>query len=461
MTAPDTVGKLGDVIRQDLSVLQSEATTVTEPSPNENRELATLGLRLANATTGLRVKAVSLHDADGRVLWSSAPILSIEQREAVRDGLEHFSGVGARMRVDRSLAGNQIAVLLRAADRAGHTLGFAMLLLDSRVLLSKGRGADLPVPALQLVHEFGRLLARQGVQGAVIDAAARPAPAATGSFGEGLVPAAETRLADFDVDRELALLRELQLSLHVQALSPLRPTSRVRRFEVLLRSRSQGMDSNTAPVELLKRASDNGLGTVIDRRVVTQLLGWLRTRPDIVEHGPCMFSVNLSPTALQDEHFLRFVQQQLEASHMPPGLLAFEIPAEVLAARKLQAQRVAQALQAIGCGLVIDDYAMSDGQLSLLKLPSVRLVKLDPKLTDPAQADVFSEALVAACAQIARICGFFTVAKQIGTDELRDHCRSLGIDFVQSFTYGGTQPIDAIVPLERIEDPEKPAPVAP
>ena len=122
-------------------------------------DLAEFGSRLAKATGGLRVKAVSWHDADGRVLWSSQPLLGIEQREAIRDALEGFSGAGARLRVDRNLGDNQTAVLLRAADREGRTVGFAMLLLDSRVLLSKGRGADLPVPALQIVHEYGRLIA--------------------------------------------------------------------------------------------------------------------------------------------------------------------------------------------------------------------------------------------------------------------------------------------------------------
>ena len=137
----------------------SELSTHVLADAQPTVDLAEFGSRLAKATGGLRVKAVSWHDADGRVLWSSLPLLGIEQREAIRDALESFSGVGARLRVDRNLGDNQTAVLLRAADREGRTVGFAMLLLDSRVLLSKGRGADLPVPALQIVHEFGRLVA--------------------------------------------------------------------------------------------------------------------------------------------------------------------------------------------------------------------------------------------------------------------------------------------------------------
>jgi EAL domain-containing protein (putative c-di-GMP-specific phosphodiesterase class I) len=410
-------------------------------------DLADFGSRLAKATGGLRVRAVSWHDADGRVLWSSQPLLGIEQREAIRDALESFSGVGARLRVDRNLGDNQTAVLLRAADREGHTVGFAMLLLDSRVLLSKGRGADLPVPALQIVHEFGRLTAPR----------ARPLPK---------VPASRSRDAEAaltlpepppvpmpegdDLEREYAMLRDLNVSLHVQPLLPLRPNSRVRRFEVLLRSKDAGADTNSAPVAILERAAEKGLGTVLDRRVITQLVEALGKRPDLVLDGPSLFSVNLSATALQDEHFLKFVESTLGRAGLPPATLAFEIQAEALAKRRSSATRVAQQLQAIGCGLVIDDFAMADGQLDLLRLPGVRMVKLDPKLTHEASSDVFSQAMVAATTQIARVCGFFTVAKSVETDAMRDHCRSLGLDFIQGFAVSGPTPLESIPSLEEI-----------
>jgi EAL domain-containing protein (putative c-di-GMP-specific phosphodiesterase class I) len=380
------------------------------------------------------------------VLWSSLPLLGIEQREAIRDALESFSGVGARLRVDRNLGDNQTAVLLRAADREGRTVGFAMLLLDSRVLLSKGRGADLPVPALQIVHEFGRLTAPR----------ARPVPKVPASRSRDEValkspePAPAVTDAE-DMEREYALLRDLSVSLHVQPLLPLRPNSRVRRFEVLLRSKEEGGDTNSAPVAILERAAEKGLGTVLDRRVITQLVEALGKRSDLVQDGPSLFSVNLSATALQDEHFLKFVESTLSRAGLPPGTLAFEIQAEALAKRRGSATRVAQQLQAIGCGLVIDDFSMAEGQLDLLRLPGVRMVKLDPKLTNAATSEVFSQAMVAAATQIARVCGFFTVAKSVESDAMRDHCRSLGLDFIQGFAVSGPTPLESIPTLDEIE----------
>ncbi|MCC6173104.1 MAG: EAL domain-containing protein [Gammaproteobacteria bacterium] len=410
-------------------------------------DLAEFGSRLAKATGGLRVKAVSWHDADGRVLWSSQPLLGIEQREAIRDALEGFSGAGARLRVDRNLGDNQTAVLLRAADREGRTVGFAMLLLDSRVLLSKGRGADLPVPALQIVHEYGRLIAPRSRPVPKLPAS-RSRDAEAALKAPEAAPAPQSEAADPECD--YAMLRELNLSLHVQPLLPLRPNSRVRRFEVLLRSKDEGAEADTAPVAILERAAAKGLGTVLDRRVITQLVEALGKRSDLVVDGPSLFSVNLSATALQDEHFLKFVESTLDRAGLPPAMLAFEIQAAALARRRGPANRVAQQLQAIGCGLVIDDFAMADGQIDLLRLPGVRMVKLDPKLTREATEEVFSQAMVAAVTQIARVCGFFTVAKSVESDAMRDHCRSLGLDFIQGFAVSGPAPLESIPSLEEI-----------
>jgi EAL domain-containing protein (putative c-di-GMP-specific phosphodiesterase class I) len=419
------------------------------PSPVPDA-FAELGSRLLAATRGLRTAAVSWHDARGRVLWSSEPLLTLQQREAIRDGLEAFSGVSARMRIDCPLPGQQLAVLQRVVDGRGLTAGFAMLRVDARVLQAKGLRADLPVPALRIVEEFSRLLAgRATAVAAVLPAATGTAePAEPAEAGEVLQAA---RLPAVELEREYAALRAMQLALHVQPLVALRPSARTRRFEVLLRATDPGSSLDAAPLEALERAARSGLGTVLDRRVVSLVIFWLRQRADIVEGGPCLFSVNLTENALVEDHFLKFLGSLLERAGLPRGVLAVELQASVLARHPARAARVAAALESMGCGLVLDDHTMSGDEIALLELPGLRMVKLHPALV-AASVSPFSQGLVAACAQIAKSCGFFTVAKHVEGEALREHLRLLGVDFLQGFAWATPHPIESVAPLGSIED---------
>ena len=64
---------------------------------------------------------------------------------------------------------------------------------------------------------------------------------------------------------------------------------------------------------------------MIDRRVVTELIGHLVRHPEVWKSTAVMFSVNLTTTALHDEHFIKFVELCLVKSSLPKGMIAFEI----------------------------------------------------------------------------------------------------------------------------------------
>ncbi len=84
-----------------------------------------------------------------------------------------------------------------------------------------------------------------------------------------------------EIDRLNAAMRKSPIVLYVQRLVPLSKGSQLKRYEVLLRSGSEEAP-NSAPHAMLKAAVENGLGSMIDRRVVTELIGWLVRHPDIM-----------------------------------------------------------------------------------------------------------------------------------------------------------------------------------
>jgi EAL domain-containing protein (putative c-di-GMP-specific phosphodiesterase class I) len=234
-----------------------------------------------------------------------------------------------------------------------------------------------------------------------------------------------------EVDRLHAAMRKSPIALHVQRLMPLTKGSSLKRYEVLLRSKSDSAP-NVAPHAMLKAAVDNGLGSMIDRRVVTELIAFLVRHTQIWQSNEAMFSVNLTSTALHDEHFIKFVELCLAKAALPMGTIAFEIDASTALTLSDKIAGVAGALQALGCPLVLDDFALRTECFALLRLPGVRYVKLASEITAKMRTDKLSQAAITAVVQMARVLGMHTVAKRTETPPELEWLTALGVDFVQS-----------------------------
>lgn len=247
-----------------------------------------------------------------------------------------------------------------------------------------------------------------------------------------------------EIDRLHAALRRSPIALHIQRLMPLIKGSQLKRFEVLLRSPSESAP-NAAPQAMLKAAVDHGLGSVIDRRVVSQLIGWLVNNPEAWRAHAVMFSVNLTISSLQDEDFLNFVGLCLAKSGLPKAMIAFEIdvPASVTLSDKVA--DVAVALDQLGCPLVLDNFSLRTECFDLLRLPAVRYVKLDPEITVRMRSDKHSQAAITAIVQMARVLGLHTVAKRSETPSEQEWLTALGVDFIQSNSMSPALPLDSLI----------------
>jgi EAL domain-containing protein (putative c-di-GMP-specific phosphodiesterase class I) len=251
-----------------------------------------------------------------------------------------------------------------------------------------------------------------------------------------------------EIDRLNAAMRKSPILLHVQHLVPLSKGTQMKRYEVLLRTGSEDAPSNAAPHAMLKAAVENGLGSMIDRRVITELIGWLVRHPQAWHANEVMFSVNLTTTALHDEHFIKFIELCLAKSSLPKGTIAFEIDAATAVMLADKISGVATALHRLGCPLVLDDFALRTECFELLRLPGVRYVKLAPHLTSRMRTDKVSQAAITAVVQMSRVLGMHTVAKHTDSAAEQEWLTALGVDFVQS---------NAISPAVSIDSLHKPA----
>jgi len=271
-----------------------------------------------------------------------------------------------------------------------------------------------------------------------------PAPPRTSDRGQAAVTP--------EIDRLHAALRRSPIALHVQRLIPLSKGSQLKRYEVLLRSKADNAP-NSAPQAMLKAAVDNGLGSMIDRRVITELIGFLVHHPEVWKSTAVLFSVNLTTTAVHDEHFIKFIELCLLKSSLPKGMIAFEIDTATAVKLADKMPEVAGALHRLGCPLILDDFAMRTECFALLRLPGVHYVKIASEITAKMRTDKLSQAAITAVVQMARVLGMHTVAKRTENAAEQEWLTALGVDFVQS---NAVSPPVAIETLAKGTTPAKP-----
>jgi len=461
-----------------------------------------------------RAHAVSLHDEQGDVLWLSESSMGPDEHNAVRDAVEAFSDGSGPPVLVTDLGDSRSAVLLRAVNARRAMVGAIMIVMDARVVRQDARGAlKVMTPKLQrALADFAAMrpdktpppaaAAKAGAAAprtapaaashtpsaaasrtasaaaprtpaAAIStppAAARNAPGAKSAAPRGPAAPGITAVDSSagpsekplqggvtpEIDRLHAALRRSPIALHVQRLVPLAKGSQLKRYEVLLRSKSETAP-NSAPQAMLKAAVENGLGSMIDRRVVTELIGYLVHHPEIWKSTAVLFSVNLTTTALHDEHFIKFIELCLAKSSLPKGMIAFEVDTATAVKLSDKISEVAAALHRLGCPLVLDDFALKTECFDLLRLPGVRYVKLAPEITAKMRTDKLSQAAITAVVQMARVLGMHTVAKRTETAAEQEWLTALGVDFVQS---NSMSPPISIESLSKAAHPPRPVPAA-
>ena len=391
----------------------------------------TLGQRIVAALPVMYARGVSLHDAKGKTHWRSGTYPGPVELVAIRTALECFTGNAAPARMDQALPDGSSAVLLRSKDQDGEFAGFIMLLIDHRKLRGKGRAApDLPIPVMRAAREWGLMAATERSDANSDTPNIDEATAAAVLTSN--VPDNTGSLKHKRLLKRFEKMREFPIALFAQRLVPLQPDCRIRRFEILMR-RDGPEIANVAPRAYLQIAASQGLGTIVDRRVVSHFTNWWKTQPKVFTDQPTQFSINLSTTSLTDRHFHEFTRASIAAAQMQSAALCFEIDQRRCRGAVSNIAILAEQLHAAGGGLVIDGFGMHEESIELLRLPGLRLLKLERQLTDGAANSRFQQAVIAGIAHMARVAGVHTVAKQVESADEFPLLTGLGIDFVQSF----------------------------
>ncbi len=217
------------------------------------------------------------------------------------------------------------------------------------------------------------------------------------------------------------------LMLELLPFAKLRAGGQTRRYQVLSRAATPQRDP-----------------AAFDAQVLQRLLGWLAAHRASWNSQPTSFTVNLSIATLEDERFAQKMAAVLNTHGIAADSIGFEIAEALCTQRRAQVERFITQCDKVGAWVVIDDFSFDSQVLPLLRSKSLRLVKIDPKLTSNALKDKLAQAMVVATVQAAKVLGIHCSAKKVDSQAALQWLTAIGCDFAQGHALARPQPLDAL-----------------
>jgi len=439
-----------------------------------------LGWQLRAALPPLKLHSVSLYDPQGEVLWLSEGALGPDEQAFVSEALRVLSDEQTRGHCERDFGDGRAAVFLAIRSLEAELVGLVMIVVDVKALSSGGLGVRvLSPPVRALLPKLATLLrpSARTTQTASPVASAAPAPpdpSPTSSAGSNSatgirrleildwVPVessgAPAEHSDQSNDRAAGLTTEEALSpqrtdeilsfelsgsepaarrsgdvpvarpaseLHVQELAKLRPGGRLRRFRVVPKPPLTPGQSLLAPLR--------------------ELGAWLAAHPEVRESAAVHFSLAVPAAALADDRLPQVLFEGVRASGIEPTCLGFELAEASFVRDRERAERLVNAIERLGCFLVLDDFTLDTSALELLRSRALRLLKVDGALTRAALRDKLAQARVVAISQAARVLGVHCAAKHIDAAATHRWLAAAGFDFAEGPIFGAPRLLDALI----------------
>jgi EAL domain-containing protein (putative c-di-GMP-specific phosphodiesterase class I) len=381
---------------------------------------------LERALPHARYRAIALYDARGEVLHCTSTDFGIEFRQALNDALDAFVLGAARESRFLRGEGTRTAVMLALRDLNSALQGVCLIVVEDTPPEDDDPPARFLTPA---------------VTTCLTDIASEVAQSM--NTMSRTLPTKPKPPVPLPLEAVYAQIRQQEVVLRVQQLVRLRKAEGVRRFEVLLRHMVDGEEQS--PERVMQTAANHGLASMIDRRVIAELVGWLHRNSRLWKRDPPAFSVNLSDAAVIEPHFITFVENCLQKAALPPGLLGVEFSERVCLTHPNEVVPALDVFARIGVPVAIDDFNVVGAGMPILDHPAVRLLKLDAELTTHALEHRLTQARVVGLVQTAKVMGLQTVAKRVMGGDHNNWLTALGVDFVQSFEASPPVALDTLL----------------
>ncbi len=163
---------------------------------------------------------------------------------------------------------------------------------------------------------------------------------------------------------------------------------------------------------------------------------WVLARAVEVAAAGMRVTVNLSAASIADEDLTKMVADRLEATGADPSRLIFEITETVATPTIELLKKFAGRVDALGCGLALDDVGTGFGTLTYLQNLSFSHLKIDMSFVQRMLESKNDLAIVRSLVTIARELELVTVAEGVESEEVLEELKRLGVKYAQGYFLG-------------------------
>lgn len=227
------------------------------------------------------------------------------------------------------------------------------------------------------------------------------------------------------------LLQPDQLALHFQPIADLHRGEV--QFEALLRVRSELLGP-LHPEAFLLVCELQGKTPLVDRLILTNAMAWAcRWRSQGM--AQTQFSVNVAPATLLEEDFAPWLQAELARHALPGGALKLELTEHALIASGPRMLDSIRQLQAIGVGVLMDDFGAGYSSLGMLADLPIAGIKCDRLFVRQLAQDARRQSMLRHVGALASEFGLSVVVEGVETPAELQTLAACGLPTIQGYVF--------------------------
>jgi hypothetical protein len=356
-----------------------------------NSTSAQLGQRLLRLLAPLQVQRLTLHGAEGELLWMSRGRWGESDQRCLRDAEQGLALQDREPYLERGLEDGKRALYFCARSPLGERISLAFAIVEG------------PQPGVDAESIRARVLAAMHRYGLSVTARIKVAPHPELALALALAPAPPPTANPGSARAPLAPLR-------LRRYSRLRTAGATRRYEIAGEPTSMAADLDRA----------------------RRLMHWLQRRGSRGSRTPATFTLPLSAESVLASDFVLQLAPIIQGAALAEGVLGLRIPSSLAALDGVATEHFIAECGAHGCFVALDDFNLTGPGFALLRSSAVRCLKLDAALTANILTEKFSRATVVAIVKAARVLGLYCVAKDLKSPASARWLGSAGVDYAFS-----------------------------